>query len=71
MLEWLEFILRGFVSKSALNSDRVKSLNENWQMLEQEVALTDIIWHLGDMPSKVAEKLESLAVAWSTGFHGN
>ena len=40
-----------------LNSDRVKPLNENWQMLEQEGAFTYIIWHLRDGTSKFAEKL--------------
>jgi len=37
--------------------------------LEQEGAPRDVISHLGDAPSKVAEKLESLAVDWSKGFH--
>jgi len=39
----LELILSGCVSKSAVNSDRVKSLNENGQTLKQERALMDVI----------------------------
>jgi len=61
MLEQLELTLSGCVGKSALKSDRVNSLDEIWQTLKQKVVLTEVIWHLGDVPSKVVEKLESLA----------
>ena len=60
MLERLELIPSGCVGKSALKSDRVKSLDENWETLEQKGVLT-VIWYLRDAPSKVVEKLESLA----------
>ena len=70
MLEQLEHILSGCVGKSALHSDRVvKSQDENWQTLDQEGALTDVILHLRDASSKVAGKLESVAVDWSEDFH--
>ena len=73
MLERLELILCGCVGKSALNSNRVKSLDENWHTLEQEGALADVIWHSGDVPptSKVAEEFKSLAVCWSEGFRSD
>ena len=64
MLEQLELILSECVGESALDSSWVKSFSENWRLLEQEDILLDVIWHLEDALSMVAQKLESLALPW-------
>jgi len=71
MLGRLELILSGCVSKSAVNSDRVKSLNENGQTLKQERALMDVIWHLGDVLSRsLRNSCPWLFIGPSKAFHG-
>ena len=49
----LEVSLRGCVGKGALDGDRIVALNENWQALEQEDRLVDIICDLCNAPSQV------------------
>ena len=55
------------MGESALDGDRIVALNENWQALEQEGRLTDIICDLCNRPSQLAKEFKSVAV---DGFYG-
>jgi len=58
----LEFVLTGSVGKGVLDVDRIVALNKNWQALEQEGGLADIICDLCNTPSQVAKEFKSVAV---------
>ena len=69
MLELLEYILSRCVSKSALNSERVQldlwmRTHRRWNRTSSDT------WEMCP-PSKVAKKLDSLAVDLSESFHGD
>ena len=53
----LEFVLSGCVGKGALDGDRIVALNKNWQALEQEGRLADIICNLCNAPFQVAKAI--------------
>ena len=50
------------MGKGALDGDRIVALNENWQALEQEGRLADIIRDLCNAPSQVDKEFKSVAV---------
>jgi len=56
------------VDKSALDGDRIVALNENWQALEQEGRLADIICDLCNESSQVAKEFKSVAVDCFYGY---